>query len=82
MSQRSIKYISFFDTQDSVIKRNYVTSAANKLEYIAKAIASTGRQVEIVSMSQVQEKNFKIYPPEERQISEGVTLKLPFSCIL
>ena len=79
MSQRSIKYISFFDTQDSVIKRNYVTSAANKLEYIAKAIASTGRQVEIVSMSQVQEKNFKIYPPEERQISEGVTLKLPFS---
>lgn len=79
MSQRSIKYISFFDTQDSEVKRNYVTSASNKLEYIAKTIASTGRKVEIVSMSQVQEERFQIYPSEYKQIAKDIMLRLPFS---
>lgn len=74
-----IIYISFFDTQDSVVKRNYVTSASNKIEYIAKAIVSIGKEVDIVSVSQVQEKQFKIYFSEKKQIVEGISLKLPFS---
>lgn len=79
MSKKTIKYISFFDTQDSVVKRNYVTSASNKIEYIAKAIVSIGKEVDIVSISQVQEERFKIYSSKKKQIAEGVSLKLPFS---
>lgn len=79
MSKQPIKYIAFFDTQDSIVKRNYVTSASNKLEYIARAIASTGRDVEIVSISQVQEEKFKFYLSEKKQVATGVTLRLPFS---
>lgn len=79
MSKQSIKYIAFFDTQDSAVKRNYVTSASNKLEYIARAIASTSRDVEIVSMSQVQEEKFKFYVSEKKQVATGITLRLPFS---
>lgn len=78
MSEKII-YISFFDTQDSVVKRNYVTSASNKIEYITKAMVSIGKEVDIVSVSQVQEKQFKIYFSEKKQIAEGISLKLPFS---
>ena len=67
MYQNSIKYIAYFDTQDSAIKRNYVTSATNKLEYIAKAINSLGYQVDIRSISEVREDNFKIYPSEKNR---------------
>ena len=76
MSQNTIKYIAYFDTQDSKVKRNYVTSASNKVEYIAKAIASLGRQVEIHSISEVTEERLKLYPSEKKQISDGVTLYL------
>lgn len=79
MEQRSIKYISFFDTQDSSVKRNYVTSASNKIEYIAKVIASIGRPVEILSVSQVVEDKFKVYPSENKKLSEHVSVKLPLS---
>lgn len=79
MNRKSIKYISFFDTQDSQVKRNYVTSAANKIEYIAKTIASLGKNVEIISMSQVQEDRFRLYPSERKKLVEGVFVNLPFS---
>lgn len=79
MDRKSIKYISFFDTQDSLVKRNYVTSAANKIEYIAKTIASLGKNVEIISMSQVQEDRFRLYPSERKKLVEGVIVNLPFS---
>lgn len=79
MYQNSIKYISFFDTQDSAVKRNYVTSASNKIEYIANTIASLGMNVEIVSMAQVQEDKFKFYSSERKKLSEGVIVKLPLS---
>lgn len=79
MNRKSIKYISFFDTQDSLVKRNYVTSAANKIEYIAKTIASLGKNVEIISMSQVQEDRFRLYPSERKKLVEGVFVNLPFS---
>lgn len=76
MSQNLIKYIAYFDTHDSMIKRNYVTSAKNKVEYIAKALASIDYNVEIYSNSAVIEDKFKIYPSERKQISDGVTLHL------
>lgn len=76
MAQNIIKYIAYFDTQDSDVKRNFVTSASNKLEYIAKSIASLGKKVEIISMSQVQEQEFRLYKAEKKQIAKGVSLKL------
>lgn len=79
MSSKTIKYISYFDTQDSVIARNYVTSAANKLEYIARSLSYLGYKVDIVSMSEVIEEKFKIYLSEKKQISKDITLYLPFS---
>lgn len=79
MKHHSIKYIAYFDTTDSKIKRNYVTSASNKLEYIAKAVASTGKKVEIISISEVIEEKFRFYGFKKKHIADGVSLRLPFS---
>lgn len=79
MSQGTIKYIAYFDTQDSLIKRNYVTSASNKLEYIAKVIASTGQKVDIISTSEVLEDKFRFYAFEKKRITDDISLILPFS---
>ena len=79
MFQQKVKYVAYFDTQDSNIKRNYVTSASNKVEYIAKAIASVGKEVEIISVSEVLEDEFRFYRSEKKQIAKGVNLYLPFS---
>lgn len=79
MKHKVIKYIAYFDRQDSNVERNYVTSASNKIEYIAKTIASNNVDVEIISVSEVTENKFKIYPFEKIQIADGVTLSLPLS---
>lgn len=71
MSRHKIKYITYFDTQDSKVKRNYVTSASNKVEYIAKTIAALGHQVEIHSVSMVTEDKFKFYLSEKTDIRWG-----------
>ena len=76
MSRNIIKYIAYFDTQDSEVKRNYVTSASNKVEYIARRIASLGHQVEICSMSEVIEDRFRFFPSEEKKLTDDVTLHL------
>ncbi len=75
----SLKYIGFFDTQDASIQRNYVTSAANKMEYIVRAIASSGQPVEIRSASSVIEHKFRYYKSETKRISSNITLFLPSS---
>lgn len=79
MKHKSIKYIAFFDKQDSVVERNYVTSASNKIEYIANSIVSNGKKVEIISVAAVTEGKFRLYPSEKKLISNGITLRLPFS---
>lgn len=79
MVQHNIKFIAYFDTQDSAIKRNYVTSASNKVEYIAKSLASLDYHVEIHSISEVTENEFKIYSSEKKQLADGVTLHLSSS---
>lgn len=74
-----MKYIGYFDVQDSCVKRHYVTSASNKMEYVAQAIAAETENVEIISMSSVIEPHFKFYKGETKTIYTGVTLRLPFS---
>ena len=79
MNHKVVKYIAYFDKQDSDVERNYVTSASNKIEYIAKIIASNNVDVEIISVSEVTEHKFKVYPFEKKQIADGITLSLPLS---
>ena len=79
MLDKRVKYISYFDTHDSAIRRNYMTSAANKLKYIADCLAYIGYQVDIVSMSEVIEDKFHIYLSETKEVQSGITLHLPFS---
>lgn len=79
MNHKVVKYIAYFDKQDSDVERNYVTSASNKIEYIAKTIASNNIDVEIISVSEVTEHKFKVYPFEKKQIADGITLSLPLS---
>ena len=76
---KSLKYIGFFDIQNSSVQRNYVTSAANKMEYIVRAIAASGQPVEIRSASSVIENKFKFYKAETKKVSENITLRLPSS---
>ena len=61
MKNKCIKYISFFDFQDSPVRRGYVTSATNKMESICEALNQAGYDVEIISASNVTEPKFKIY---------------------
>lgn len=46
---RPIKYIGFFDFQDSKVSRNYFLACTNKMESIAEALNDAGYPVEIVS---------------------------------
>ena len=44
-----IKYIGFFDFQDSKVSRNYPLACTNKMESIAEALVDAGYSVEIIS---------------------------------
>lgn len=46
---RTIKYIGFFDFQDSKVPRNFPLACTNKMESIAEALNEAGYSVEIVS---------------------------------
>ena len=71
-----IKYIGYFDTPNSVIKRYYPAAGAAKMTYIAKSIAENCGECEIVSMAPVIEENFRYYKSEYKQISSNVSLRL------
>lgn len=74
-----MKYIGYFDLQNSKVKRYYITSASNKMDYVAQAIKAKTEDVEIISMSSVTEPKFKLYQKELKDVCEGVTLQLPSS---
>lgn len=48
---KRIKYISYYDTLDSSIKRNYVLAASNKMDYIISTLNKCGIAVDIISFS-------------------------------
>lgn len=76
---REIKYLGFFDFQDSKIKRNYVTSAVNKMETNYMSLIRSGYDVKIVSMSQVVEPVFIFYRGSTTERFKGLKLKTFFS---
>lgn len=72
----NIKYISFFDFQDSPIQRGYVTSASNKIESICTLLNKSGYDVNIISISPVIEPRFRFYRGSTVRRSKNLTLKL------
>lgn len=46
---KTIKYLGYFDFQDSKVPRNYPLACTNKMESIAEALIEAGYKVEIVS---------------------------------
>lgn len=73
---KRIKYISFFDFQDAVVKRSFVTSATNKMESICDILNSIGYSVDIISMSPVEEPRFRFYKGSRTERRQGLKLKL------
>lgn len=74
-----IKYVAFFDFQDSQVQRNFVTSACNKIESICQILIGKGYSVEIISPSAVIEDKFKIYKGEVVKRNSNLKLKKFFS---
>mgnify|MGYP003312472074 CR=1 FL=1 len=48
---KRIKYISYYDTLDSTVKRNYVLAASNKMDYIISALNKSDVAVDVISFS-------------------------------
>lgn len=48
---KRIKYISYYDTLDSTVKRNYVLAASNKMDYIISALNKSKVAVDVISFS-------------------------------
>lgn len=77
--EKAIQYISYFDFQDSPVQRDYVTSAANKIESISSSLNAAGYNVKIVSIAPIIEPRFKFHKGCTIRKKEGLTLKLFFS---
>lgn len=73
---KGILYISYFDFQDSPIRRDYVTSATNKMESICASLNAAGYKVNIISIAPVIEPRFKFYRGRTIRRNENLTLKL------
>lgn len=74
--EKPIKYISFFDFQDAIVKRGFVASATNKIESICDILNSIGYSVDIISISAVEEPRFRFYKGSKSERHPGLTLKL------
>lgn len=72
---KEVKYISYYDTADSPVRRNYVTSASSKMESICEAINECGYDVKIISMSEVTEDKCKFYKGSTRQVNNHLKVK-------
>ncbi len=67
MKRNTIKYIGFYDFPDSKSDRVAFISATNKMDYVCKAIASLGYNVEIISPSWMR-KNTKVNYEKQKSI--------------
>ncbi len=73
---KKIKYISYFDFQDSSVNRNCVPSACNKIESICELLNKAGIDVQIVSMAAVSEPKIRLYRGSNKLRRPGLKLKL------
>ncbi|WP_346934836.1 glycosyltransferase [Clostridium sp.] len=74
MNTQTIKYVGFYDTKSYEYENRYSCLAAtNKMDYIAKAIISSGRKVEIISPSWTDNKQ-GYYPKRKVNLSNNISL--------
>lgn len=69
-----IKYIGFYELLESKLKRNSCLSAINKMNYIAKSITRTGKNVKIISPAWYTDKNVLKTLEKHTKINENITL--------
>ena len=74
-----MKYLVYYDTPDNLAEnRNYVLSAAEKIDYICSVLNRIGHSVELISAS--ASRNRRGCRGKKVQLSDRTSLKL-FSCI-
>lgn len=77
MKRKSVKYIGFYDLQNSKSDRVSVLAATNKMDYIANAIKRAGYEVEFVSPSWMgYGSDIKFEKKKNIILDEGVSLTL------
>lgn len=64
LQNNTIKYLGYFDFQDSIVPRNYPLACTNKMESIAEAIIAAGFKVEIISSAVGTNDKFFFSPGE------------------
>lgn len=70
-----IYYLGFYDSEANAVEgRSFVPAARNKMDYLADAIASKGKEVTIVSASAT--KLDRSFPAKEQHLRHGVSLIL------
>lgn len=73
---KEIKYIGFYDLQNSKIKRNISPAAISKMDYISDTLNSLGYKVHIVSPAYSVENNFNYNRKQNIKISENKNLTI------
>lgn len=76
MDSKEIKYICYYDMPGARIKRNYVLSATNKLDYIWRVLNRAGYTVEVISASNCVDPKIQYVKGSVQKIGENNTLKL------
>lgn len=64
---KRIKYIAYYDRLDSKIKRNFILSASNKIDYIISVLNKNGVAVDIISFSGCVSDSIVLDPGGERE---------------
>jgi hypothetical protein len=73
---RTIKYIGFYDLQNSSVKRNISLAATNKMDYITDTLNKIGYKVHIISPAYSVENNIKFNKKENIKVSENKRITL------
>lgn len=76
MDSKEIKYICYYDMPGARIKRNYVLSATNKLDYIWRVLNRAGYTVEVISASNCVDPKIQYVKGSVQKIGENISLKL------
>lgn len=71
---KEIKYIGFYDSVNSIHKRNDCISATTKMDYIMSAIVRKGRKVKVISPAWYIESNAPITRTIKENLSDNISL--------
>lgn len=70
-----VKYIGFYDLANNIYPRLSSKAAIDKMNYISQSLQETGKEVEIISPSWIQNNNIKGFEKQKKvEISRGIKL--------